>query len=250
MSKQPKLVLRESCIDDVTSRWPPGRFVEMGAGTGHMAERFLRRGYEGSCHDLSKESRMLMRQRFQALGKGEVVESLDELDHEGADYLFAFEVLEHIQDDREVLEQWVRFLRPGGRILVSVPAHQRKFGRSDELVGHVRRYERAQLGDLLASVGMVDVALLNYGFPITEFTRRISNRMVRDDHSYDAMTPVERSMRSAQVKPKRVARILSVFSGRVVAPFCLVQRMFYGMDLGDGLVATARKPMTAAGSIP
>lgn len=246
MSKQPKLVLRESCVDDVTSGWIPGRFVEMGAGTGHMAERFLRQGYEGSCHDLSEESRALMRRRFQGLGKGAVVENLEELDREGADYLFAFEVLEHIQNDREVLEEWTHYLRPGGRILVSVPAHQRKFGRSDELVGHVRRYERAQLQDLLASAGLVDVALVNYGFPITEFTRRLSNRIVRNDHSYDAMTPVERSMRSAQAKPKRIARILSVVSGKAVAPFCLVQRMFYRMDLGDGLVATARKPEAAA----
>lgn len=32
--KQPKLVLRESCVDDVSRAWPPGEFLEMGAGTG------------------------------------------------------------------------------------------------------------------------------------------------------------------------------------------------------------------------
>ncbi|ODV27250.1 MAG: SAM-binding motif [Rhodanobacter sp. SCN 68-63] len=245
MNKQPKLVLRESCVDDVSATWRPGRFVEMGAGTGHMAERFLRKGFEGTCHDLSEVSRSMMRRRFRDLGLGEVVDSLGGLEPEGADYLLAFEVLEHIENDREVLKQWLHYLRPGGRILVSVPAHQRKFGRSDELVGHVRRYERAQLKDLLSDAGLVDVELFNYGFPVTELTRRLSNRIVLGDKSYDTMTPVERSMLSAQAKPRRISRILSVVSGRVVSPFCAIQRMFYRWDLGDGLVASAVKPASA-----
>ncbi|MEL7157397.1 MAG: methyltransferase domain-containing protein, partial [Actinomycetota bacterium] len=53
------------------------------------------------------------------------------------DYVMAFEVLEHITDDRAALEEWLRRLRPGGRVLFSVPAHQRKYGDADRAVGHV-----------------------------------------------------------------------------------------------------------------
>lgn len=57
MKKQPKLILRESCIDDVTRAWPAGSFVEMGAGTGQMSRLFLERGFTGAAHDLGVDSR-------------------------------------------------------------------------------------------------------------------------------------------------------------------------------------------------
>lgn len=239
-SKQPKLVLRESCIADRSRGWPPGRFVEMGAGTGQMTAIFLARGFHGACHDLGDDSRELLRRNLATHGtRIEVVDSLQALPDAGFDYLFAFEVLEHIEDDAGVLADWARKVRPGGRLLVSVPAHQRKFGRSDQLVGHVRRYERDELRDLLASAGFADIDIVNYGFPITELTRRFSNFLVRNDRTYDRLSPEERSIRSAQAKPATIAKWLKLFSGSLAVPFCTIQRWSYRHDVGDGLVATA-----------
>ena len=45
MAKQPKLVLRESCVHDVSKNWVPGKFVELGAGTGGMTRLFLEQNY-------------------------------------------------------------------------------------------------------------------------------------------------------------------------------------------------------------
>jgi len=242
VSKQPKLVLRESAVFDMSRDWPPGRFVEMGAGTGYMSSLFLDRAFTGACHDLGADSREMIRRRLAGYANAvEVVDDVDQLPDAAFEYLFAFEVLEHIESDLDVLRQWVRKLRPGGRILVSVPAHMRKYGRSDELVGHVRRYERAELQSLLTQAGIGEVRIINYGFPITELTRRVSNRIVRKDHSYDALTPEQRSIRSAQGKPRAINRVLSLISGNVVKPFCVVQRWFYRFDLGDGLVASGVK---------
>jgi SAM-dependent methyltransferase len=242
MSKQPKLVLRESAVHDLSRDWPAGTFVEMGAGTGHMARLFLARGFTGTCHDLGEDNRQRIRQNLASFGpRAAVVDDIAELPDDSFDYLLAFEVLEHIEADRDVLATWVRKLRPGGRLLISVPAHQRKYGRSDELVGHVRRYEREQLLDLLRGVGIRPVRLVNYGWPLTELTRRVSNRLVRDDHSYDGMNPEQRSVRSAQAKPKVINRLLSLTGSGMFRPFCFVQRWFYRYDLGDGLVVSGIK---------
>lgn len=242
MKKQPKLVLRESAIHDVSRDWPPGRFVEMGAGTGHMTHIFLKRGFDGACHDLGADSRQMMRENLADAGERiAVVEDLTQLSPASFDYLLAFEVLEHIGNDLEVFRGWVRYLKPGGRVLVSVPAHMSKYGRSDEIVGHVRRYEKAALRDLLEQAGVKDVNIVNYGFPITELTRRISNRLIRNDRSYDGMSPEQRSIRSAQAKPMAINRALSLLSGQLVMPFCIVQRWFYRWDLGDGYIACGIK---------
>lgn len=241
-NKQPKLVLRESCVDDVSRGWAPGRFVEMGAGTGGMTRIFLERGFAGACHDLGADSRDMMRANLAVFGpRIEIVDDMQALAPASFDYLFAFEVLEHIERDAEALAQWARSLRPGGRLLVSVPAHARKYGRSDRLVGHVRRYEKRGLEQLLDGAGFTDIRIVNYGFPITELTRRFSNFLVKDDRSYDALSPEQRSIRSAQAKPRVINRWLGIFSGTLVSPFCRMQRWFYGRDLGDGYVATAVK---------
>lgn len=79
------------------------------------------------------------------------------------DYLAAFEVLEHIEPDLAVLTEWTACLRPGGRAVFSVPAHQRKFGRSDER--HVRRYETKELHGLLERAGFSEIRIINYGLP-------------------------------------------------------------------------------------
>ena len=242
MKKQPKLILRESCIQDVSGCWPPGRFVEMGAGTGHMTRLFLDRGFTGACHDLGEDSRQMMRRNLADAGARMVVaDDLSELPVAGFDYLFAFEVLEHIEADLEVFREWTRYLKPGGRVLLSVPAHARKFGRSDELVGHVRRYEKDQLHQLMHDAGIDDIRIINYGYPITELTRRLSNRIVRNDKSYEGMSAEQRSIRSAQAKPKAINRSLSLLSDKLVLPFCVVQRWFYRRDLGDGYVACGVK---------
>jgi SAM-dependent methyltransferase len=245
MKKQPKLILRESCINDVSKAWPAGRFVEMGAGTGHMTRIFLGRGFAGASHDLGEDSRRMMRENLASAGERMVVvDDLSELQEAGFDYLLAFEVLEHIDADLDVLREWVRYLKPGGRILVSVPAHARKFGRSDVLVGHVRRYEKAALRSLLEGAGVEDIEIVNYGYPITELTRRFSNWLVRDDRSHESLTPEQRSIRSAQAKPKIINRVLSLVSDKLILPFCVVQRWFYRHDLGDGYVACGIKRST------
>jgi SAM-dependent methyltransferase len=242
MKKQPKLILRESCVNDLSGKWPAGRFVEMGAGTGHMTQIFLERGFSGACHDLGVNSRAMLRENLAHAGERMmVVDELSELSTQSFDFLFAFEVLEHIEKDGEVLREWMQYLKPGGRLLVSVPAHQRKYGRSDELVGHVRRYEKKDLHALLSNSGADDIRIVNYGFPITELTRRLSNRLIRNDDSYDQMSPEQRSILSAQAKPSIVNKVLSPISGDLFVPFCSVQRWFYNFDLGDGYVATGVK---------
>jgi len=64
---------------------------------------------------------------------------------ESCDSIIMVNVLEHIEDDRTALKECYRILRPGGHLLILVPALQFLFSKLDEMVGHYRRYERSDL---------------------------------------------------------------------------------------------------------
>lgn len=241
-SRQPKLILRESCIGEYSKAWMPGSFLEVGAGTGYMTQHFLRLGYHGACYDKGGQCQSLLEANLAAFGDQiRVASRLEELPETGFDYLLAFEVLEHILDDRAVLSAWTRHLKPGGRILLSVPAHAHKYGKSDEIVGHVRRYEKAPLSRLLADIGYEDVRIVNYGFPLTEATRRVSNWLLAGQNAHLDLSPEERSLRSSFTRPPLISSLLNHMGESIFKPFCLLQRLFYSLDWGDGYVATAVK---------
>jgi SAM-dependent methyltransferase len=74
---------------------------------------------------------------------------------ESMDCVVALDVIEHFADDRAVLDEARRVLRPGGVLAVSVPAFMSLWRSHDELYGHHRRYTRAGFRAVLASAGFV-----------------------------------------------------------------------------------------------
>jgi SAM-dependent methyltransferase len=69
------------------------------------------------------------------------------------DVVGAFDVIEHVVEDGEVLDGMRRALRPGGGILVSVPQHRWLWSEVDRYSGHERRYTRGELAGKLAAAG-------------------------------------------------------------------------------------------------
>jgi SAM-dependent methyltransferase len=69
------------------------------------------------------------------------------------DLVVAFDVLEHIEDDKAAAASVFESLRPGGTFVIAVPADPRLWSAHDDAVGHVRRYTRQTLGDLLGGAG-------------------------------------------------------------------------------------------------
>lgn len=72
---------------------------------------------------------------------------------ESFDLICAFEIVEHVPDDRAVLEETSRVLKIGERFIFSVPLHMEFWSNYDKLAGHVRRYDPVVLESLVDEHG-------------------------------------------------------------------------------------------------
>ena len=70
------------------------------------------------------------------------------------DLVAAFDVIEHVEDDRQVFSELTRVLKPDGLLLFSVPLHPAYWTTFDDYVGHSRRYAPVELEALIASHGL------------------------------------------------------------------------------------------------
>lgn len=143
-----------------------GRVIEYGAGAGTVSERLLPLADQLTLVELSPNLVATLRRRFRNDRKVDVVsESLEQhaarIGGEVADTVVMVNVLEHICDDREALSHLLRILRPGGHLLIFVPALQALMSKLDVMHGHFRRYHRWHLAEKTERAGG-DVMICRY----------------------------------------------------------------------------------------
>lgn len=94
------------------------------------------------------------------------------------DLVWASSILEHLKDDRLALQEIQRVLKPGGRVVINVPAHHFLWGHNDEIAHHLRRYTRDEITALCRACGLKILRMTNYGaapLPLTFLVRKIKN---------------------------------------------------------------------------
>lgn len=233
---------------DVVRRLLPaaaGDLLEVGCGQGAFAVRLSRRcasyvGVEPDPVSFAVADERV--RRAQDTGTPIVLNTTVEALEPGRtfDVVCAFEVLEHLEDDAAALTAWAERLRPGGLLVVSMPAHSRRLGPWDELVGHYRRYDPAQLPALLAQAGLVRTSVHLYGYPLGSALEAVRNRVAR--RRLASVTGTQAPERTAssgrQLQPRGRAAALAV--ALVTTPFRYLQHRF--PTRGTALVATAYRP--------
>ena len=81
------------------------------------------------------------------------------------DVLFLFDVLEHIADEDAFLQASLFLLKPGGILLINVPARQELYSKYDLRVGHARRYRFEDFARLAASHQLTLLEGTYWGLP-------------------------------------------------------------------------------------
>lgn len=128
------------------------RILDVGCGTGTMLGRLARYG-EPEGMDADAQAVAMCHSR--GLERVRHVQSPPLPWEDGSfDLVTALDVLEHADDDRGLLRELTRVTRPGGLVLVSVPAFRWLWGAQDEISHHRRRYVAQELEERVAEAGL------------------------------------------------------------------------------------------------
>lgn len=130
--------------------------LEVGSGLGHYAADWAARGVpQWTASEADADRLDALRRRFEGdpVVRVRVLSvPLEEEGHHSA--VVAYNVLEHIPDDVAALRAFGRLLRPGGRVVLVVPAFPSAMSDFDRAIGHQRRYRRRTLRAAAEAAGL------------------------------------------------------------------------------------------------
>lgn len=212
--------------------------LEIGAGEGAVGTRLAEtHDYVGVEPD--ERSCERARARLEQLGRGRIVCGDLAALEDGLtfDLVCAFEVLEHIEDDGAALREWHERIRPGGQLLLSVPAYLSQWGAGDVKAGHYRRYEPQSLGEALRDAGFERIEIDHYGFPLGNVLQWGRNLIARRGPPPESAAEGSAGSGRWLQPPEALDRATQAFTW----PFRRLQQPFTGGPRGTGLVVLARR---------
>lgn len=129
--------------------------LEVGCGTGFVLEAIRRTCPQADLYgsEFFEEGLVFARQRIPTATFTQLDARLLQ-EHDRYEVIGAFDVLEHISEDVDVLENLARALTSKGHLLITVPQHSWLWSSVDEQACHVRRYSRRELVRKVRSVGL------------------------------------------------------------------------------------------------
>lgn len=228
----------ETIMDDLLPPAAGRRLLDVGCGAGNMIHHL---SHYGQVKGLEIDPRpvKMARQRGYDVDLFDVTQPMP-FSENSFDVITALDVIEHNQDDLAILADSYRILKPGGYMIITVPALMWLWSHNDDINAHVRRYTAAELNQKLAQTGLI-VRRVTYNnffiFPLAA-TLILLRRFVKAkpqlaSHHLDAE---EYQVELEPASPLVNTTLMQV--GRLEAG--LIRRV--NLPIGTSLIAVGQKP--------
>lgn len=147
---------RRRILSDLISRYgalgPDARILEIGCGTGHNLAMLAGHGRVDAV-ELDDDARALASRRLgRPVLDGKLPDIADQIETR-YDLVTLLDVLEHIPDDKAALAGTYRLMKPGGKLLLTIPANPWMWTAHDAVHHHHRRYRKAEIAKLARGAG-------------------------------------------------------------------------------------------------
>lgn len=200
------------------------RILDIGCGTGAMSTRLSRWGDVISA-DFSPVALSYSRKR--RLNKLCAADAMH-LPFKDAsfDLIVSLDILEHLPDDHAAMKELYRVLKPGGRLISTVPAYTSLWSGHDEALMHQRRYVAREIKRLVEHEGL-HIERLSYAmtflYPIVAVVRILTRHSKKPQASLVAVSPfVNRALIGLLKFENRLIRRFRLPYG--VTVFCMAVR--------------------------
>jgi len=221
--------------------------LEVGCGTGVVLAELQRVFPQGRVvgMDLFAEGLDFARKRF----SGTLIQG-DVFHHEfdrPFDLIGAFDVIEHLDDDDGILHRFRQQLKPGGYLILTVPAHHYLWSYFDDFAHHRRRYAPAELVRKLSAAGydMIHATQFMAALYLPLWVKRklLGERLV------SRATPEAGRRRAAVESDLKISPFMNWVMGMAVRPEPFLISRGWRLPFGTSLLAVARRPASPTNPI-
>ena len=242
----PGTLLQLMYLDERLKGISPGRFIEIGPGSGEITNRLLRAGWTGTVYDLSDETVAKLKQRFDseiisgrlAVVLGDFLKSPPLCQQEDrVDVIISCMVMEHLDNEaeRRFMEHSKTRLKAGGRMIGLVPASPSHWGIEDDIAGHCRRYSKDSLSSLFRATGWSLGYVAGLTYPVSNMLLPLSNFLVRRHEANKlSLTSLERTKdsgrRNVRFKTHFPSILKLLLNEQTMLPLYWVQKLFSNSD--------------------
>jgi SAM-dependent methyltransferase len=210
------------------------KILEVGGGSGRLTELVVQQGgyeefitIEPSAH-FSEILRHRYLQNSSVMVLSCTTAEIQDSYREHFDTVFSVHVMEHIADDRGFLQECLALTRPGGAVIVLVPALQFLYSDLDRNIGHFRRYDKAMVRRLITGLE-VQIETLQFNNFLGVLASAYFIKLRKLDYQKDEMSR------------SRFFRLASLYS-KYVMPVVRAAERLAPPPVGLNLTMVLRKP--------
>jgi len=216
----------------------PGRFIEIGPGSGEITRLLLDLGWSGSSYDLDPNTIASLSERFASeIAEKRFIPLNDDFllsaGSKNVDLVISCMVMEHLENHNQsaFMLKAAECLGSDGVMLALVPASPAHWGIEDDIAGRCRRYTRTAVEQLTVDNGWNLTHIAGLTFPVSNILLPVSNFLVnRSERQKLSLSPLERTKLSGRRSVKYKTYFPSVLglllNKYTLSPFHYLQKYF------------------------